>query len=324
MKAIIYTKPGDLDGLKIQEVSTPASNDDQVLIKVKACVLNVLDFTHFSNKNGKPSLSGKLTDRMTRIIGHPLGGEVAGIVKRVGKNVTRLKVGDPVFGVTPGALPSGGLAEYTVLDKDNVALKPAGLSFAQAAAATLMFQTALGALRKARVKSGDKVLVYGASGGVGQYVVQIAKAMGAEVTGVCSTRNVELAEEMGCTQVIDYKIQDFRKINTRFDVIIAVNGSADVKDLLGMLKSDGTLIPIGQHYTKALLRAPFNKHIATYSQPMAPQKDYLQAATKLADAGKLAPHVDHVWPVTEAKQAFEYALTQHVQGKIVIATDFSK
>ncbi|WEV74124.1 NAD(P)-dependent alcohol dehydrogenase [Bifidobacterium sp. ESL0798] len=324
MKAIIYTKSGALDGLKIQDVPTPTPNDDQALIRVKACALNVLEFTHFANMDKKPSLFSKLTDKMTGALGHPLGGEVAGIVERVGGNVTGLKKGDAVFGVTPGATPSGGLAEYAVLDKNNVALKPANLSFAQAASATLMFETALGALRKAKVKSGDQVLIYGASGGVGQYAAQIAKAMGAEVTGVCSTRNVELAKEMGCTQVIDYKTQDFRKINTRFDVIIAVNGSADVKDLLGMLKSDGTLIPIGQHYTKALLRAPFNKHIATYSQPMAPQKDYLKVATKLADTGKLAPHVDHVWPASEAKQAFEYALTQHPQGKIVIATDFSE
>ncbi|MDF7640151.1 NAD(P)-dependent alcohol dehydrogenase [Bifidobacterium sp. ESL0784] len=324
MKAVIYTKSGDLDGLKIQDAPTPTPNDDQVLIRVKACALNVLEFTHFTNKDKQPSLFSKLTDKMTGVLGHPLGGEVAGIVERIGADVKGLKAGDEVFGVTPGSFPIGGLAEYAVLDKNNVALKPANLSFAQAASATLMFETALGALRKAKVKSGDQVLIYGASGGVGQYTVQIAKAMGAEVTGVCSTRNIELAKEMGCTQVIDYRTKDFRKTDARFDAVLAVNGSVDINDFLKMLKPNGVLIPVGQHYTKAIFRAPFNKHIATYAQPMAPQKDYLQVATKLANAGKLAPHIDHVWPASEAKQAFEYALTQHVQGKIVIATDFSE
>ncbi len=245
MKAVVYTKTGGLEVVKQQSVETPLPGDDQVLIEVRACALNVSDYQRFQTKNGRIPFSTSLTNKMMGYIGKPLGAEISGVVVKTGKNVTHVKKGDAVFGKTVGSAPSGGIAELALMDKDRVCKKPENFSFEEAATVSISFETVLGAVRKADIKPGQKVMVYGASGGVGLYAVQLAKAAGAEVTGVCSTRNTELAKTAGCDKVIDYKQQDFTQSDIKYDVILGINGCNPMKKYKSIMKEDGIFVGVG-------------------------------------------------------------------------------
>ena len=324
MKAVIYTKTGGLDVVKQQSVEPPLPGEDQVLIEVKACALNVSDYQRFQTKNGKIPFSTSLTNKMMGYIGKPLGAEISGVVVKAGKNVTHVKKGDAVFGKTVGSAPAGGLAELALMDKDRVCKKPENFSFEEAAAVSISFETALGAVRKANIKPGQKVMIYGASGGVGLYAVQLAKAVGAEVTGVCSTRNTELAKIAGCDNVIDYKKEDFAKTDTKYDVIIGVNGCNPMKKYRSIMKEDGIFVGVGDmnQAMKALMASFIFHNFTYYAGAFTKQEDYLQYAKELAEAGKLHTYIDKVYSVNETVDAIQYLLTNHASGKVVIRTDF--
>ena len=324
MKAMIYTKTGNLEVIKQQSVKMPLPNDDQVLVEVKACALNISDYQRFQTKNGKIPVSTYITNKLMGYVGKPLGAEISGIVVKTGKNVTHVKKGDAVFGKTAGNSPVGGIAEYAIMDADRVCLKPDNYSFEEASAVSISFETALGAVRKANIKSGQKVMVYGASGGVGLFAVQLAKVAGAEVTGVCSTRNVELAKTAGCDKVIDYKKQDFTQSNIKYDVILGINGCNPMKKYKSMMKENGIFVGVGDvnQAMKALV-ASFTSHNFTYyAGAFTKQEDYLQYAKELVEAKKLHVYIDKVYSVNQTVDAIQYLLTSHASGKVVVKIDF--
>ena len=324
MKAMIYTKTGGLDVVKQQSVPIPILKDDQVLVKVKACALNIGDYQRFQTKNGKIPVSTYITNKMMGYVGKPLGAEISGIVIEAGKNVTHVKEGDSVFGKTAGTAPVGGIAEYAVMDADRVCLKPDNFSFEEASTISISFDTALGAVRKAKIKPEQQVMIYGASGGVGLYAVQLAKTAGAIVTGVCSTRNIELARAAGCDKVIDYKKEDFTKTDIKYDAIIGINGCNPMKKYKSIMKENGIFVGVGDvnQAMKALVSSFTSHNFTYYAGAFTKQPDYLQYAKNLAESGKLHTYIDKVYSVNETVEAIEYLLTHHAQGKVVIKVDF--
>ncbi len=324
MKAVIYTKTGGLEAVKQQSVEMPLPNDDQVLVEVKACALNIGDYQRFQTKNGKIPVSTHITNKLMGYVGRPLGAEIAGIVTQTGRKVTHVKVGDAVFGKTAGTAPVGGIAEYAVMDADRVCLKPDNLSFEEASAVSISFDTALGAVRKAGITNGQKVMIYGASGGVGLFAVQLAKAAGAEVTGVCSTRNRGLARAAGCDRIVDYKKEDFTKTDIKYDAVIGVNGCNPMKKYKSILKEDGIFVGVGDvKQAMKALAASFTSHNFTYyAGAFTKQPDYLQYAKELAQAGKLHIYIDKVYSVNQTTEAIQYLLSSHASGKVVIKMDF--
>lgn len=323
MKAVIYTKTGGLDVIKQESVQIPVLKDDQVLVKVKACALNIGDYQRFETKNGKIPISTYITNKMMGYVGKPLGAEIAGIVVETGKNITHVKTGDSVFGKTAGTSPVGGIAEYAVMDADRVCLKPDNFSFEEASTISISFDTALGAVRKAEIKSEQQVMIYGASGGVGLYAVQLAKTAGAIVTGVCSTRNIELARAAGCDKVIDYKKEDFTKTDIKYDAIIGINGCNPMKKYKSIMKENGIFVGVGDvnQAMKALVSSFTSHNFTYYAGAFTKQLDYLQYAKELAETGKLHTYIDKVYSVNETVDAIEYLLTHHAQGKVVIKID---
>ena len=241
MKAIVYTEYGSPDVLQLQDMTKPTPNDDEVLVKVHAASANPLDW-HIMR--GEPFLArldaGLQKPKHTR-----LGADIAGRVEAVGKNVTQFQPGDEVFGeLFGGAL--GSFAEYACASEDALALKPANLSFEQAAAAPVVGFTALQGLRdKGQIQAGQKVLVNGASGGVGSFAVQLAKSYGAEVTGVCSTRNLELVRSIGADHVVDYTQEDFTRNGQQYDLIYDAVGNRSVADYQRALKPGGKGVVAG-------------------------------------------------------------------------------
>ena len=235
MKAIVYTTYGPPDVLQLREVAKPAPKDNQVLVKVYASSANALDFRRFE----KASLLGRFMDGvLLKAINTVIGADIAGRVEAVGAAVTQFKPGDVVFGQSKGA--RSAFAEYACADENEVALKPANLSFEQAAAVPVAAITALQGLRDhGQIQAGQKVLINGASGGVGTFAVQLAKSFGAEVTAVCSTRNVDMARQIGADHVIDYTQENFSRNRQRYDLIVAVNGNHPLRDYLRALNPGG-------------------------------------------------------------------------------------
>lgn len=324
MKAVIYTKTGGLDVIKIKEIKMPKPNHNQVLIKVKACALNISDYQRFETKKGKFPLSTRITNRIMGYVGKPFGAEVSGIVTMVGKNVKNVKVGDQVFGKTQGTSPVGGLAEYALMDKDRVCIKPNNFSFEEASTVSISFETALGAVRKANIKPGQNVMIYGSSGGVGLFAVELAKATGAVVTGVCSTRNKELARTAGCDYVIDYKKEDFTQTNVKYDVIIGINGCNKMNKYKTIMAKDAIFVGVGNVHQamKALKASFFSKKFTYYAGAFTKQNDYLEYAKDLIETNQLHTYIDNVYSVRNSKDAIEYLLYNHASGKVVIKIDF--
>lgn len=324
MKAMVYTKTGTLDVLQIKDISKPIPKDNQVLISVKASALSITDYERFKTSSNKAPFSIKMTSSLMGFIGAPIGAEISGVVVEIGKNITHVKIGDKVYGKTAGMFPKGGFAEYALMDKERVFLKPENLSFEQASAISISFETALGALRKGKVKAGQQIMIYGASGGVGLYAVQLAKVMGATVTGVCSTRNIDLAKQMGCDYVIDYKKEDFTKTTSKYDAIIGINGCNSMKVYKKLLTSNGIFVGVGnaKQGFMAMFASLTSKNITYFAGPMMPQKDYLSYAKDLAEAGKLIPYIDKIYSVKNTREAIQYIVTTHVQGKVVVTMDF--
>ena len=325
MKAIVYTKYGSPDVLGLQEVEKPTPKDDDVLVKIHAAATNPADW-HLMR--AEPFLA-RLENGLLKPKNSRLGADVAGRIEAVGKNVTQLQVGDEVFGELP-LNQLGSFAEYVCVAEAFIALKPANLSFEQAAAVPLAAFTALQGLRdKGQIKAGQKVLINGASGGVGTFAVQIAKAFGAEVTGVCSTRNLELVRSIGADHVIDYTKEDFTKTGQRYDLIFDAVGNRSVSELKRALTPRGIASIAGftslPRLFQAMLIGPLlsrndGQKIGLMATAKANKKDLL-FIKELLETGKVKPVIDRRYPLEQVPDALRYLETGRARGKVVITVE---
>jgi NADPH:quinone reductase-like Zn-dependent oxidoreductase len=323
MKAIVCTKYGSPDVLQLQEVAKPAPKDDEVLIKIHAASLNSRDWRLMrANPFFMRLVPGGLLQPKNKI----LGADLAGRVEAVGSNVKQFKAGDEVFGFLPSASGRGTLAEYVCAKEDAVTLKPVNLSFEQAAAVPLAAMIALQGLRdKGNIQPGQKVLIHGASGGVGTFAVQIAKSFGAEVTGVCSTRNLEMVRSIGADHVIDYKKEDFTKNGLQYDLILAVNGYHPISDYLRALGPEGTYVVAGGSMFQLLQAVSNRKRISKtggkkiYVASLVQSHKDLIFIKELLESGKVMPVIDGCYPLSKTREAFWYFEKVHPKGKVVIS-----
>jgi len=321
MKAVVYYNYGSPDVLKCEEIEKPTAGDNEVLIKVRAASVNPLDRFFMRGTPIVRILPGLRKPKVTR-----LGVDVAGQVEAVGRNVTQFKPGDEVFGVCRGAF-----AEYVCAVEDKLALKPANISFEDAAAVPVAALTALQGLRdKGRIQPGHKVLVDGASGGVGTFAVQIAKSFGAEVTAVCSTRNVDTARSLGADHVIDYTREDFTQSGQRYDLILGANAYHSIFDYRRALSRNGIFVMVGGGWIQilqAMLLGPFLSWIGSKKVRFFIAKintkdlDFLK---DLLEAGKVVPVIDRRYPLSDVAEALRYLKEGHAQGKVVITVEHSK
>lgn len=321
MKAIVYTEYGTADVLQLKEIAKPTPKDDEVLVKVYAVSANAADIHLLRADPFLIRLSSGLLKPKNRI----LGSDIAGRVEAVGRNIKEFKPGDDVFGDI-SADGWGGFAEYVCVHENTLVLKPANLSFAEAAAVPMAAVTALQGFHYAgQVQPGQKVLINGASGGVGTFAVQLAKTFGAEVTAVCSTRNVDVARSIGADYVIDYTKEDFARNGKKYDLIIATNGDRSISDYRSALSPTGIYVQTGgsmRQMTQAMLQGPWISK--TGSQKMGnmgvakPNKKDLLTMKELLEAGKVKPVVDRCYPLSEAAEAIRYLEAGHAQGKVVI------
>jgi NADPH:quinone reductase-like Zn-dependent oxidoreductase len=323
MKAVVQHRYGPPDVLAVEEIGTPVAGDEEVLIRVHAAAINLADDVMV---RGVPYIA-RLGGGLRRPRHGVRGMDVAGTVTEAGAKVTDLRPGDEVFGSCGDLYHGGAFAEYARVPRDKLVPKPPALTFEQAAAVPLA-AVALRALRDvAQVQPGQQVLINGASGGVGTFAVQIAKALGAEVTGVCSTRNTGLVRSLGADAVIDYTKEDFTRGAQRFDVILDNVANHRLSHCLRALPRKGTLIPnantpgrwlggLGRIY-RARVMAPFVPQRIRVSHTRVNQHDLL-AVTELIESGKITPVIDRTYPLSETPDAFRYWEHRHAHGKIVI------
>lgn len=321
MKAIVYHKYGSPDVLELREVEKPVVADDGVLVRVHAASVNPLDWHAVT---GTPYIA-RLQSGLRKPKSESLGVDFAGTVEEVGGSVTQFRPGDEVFGVR-----SGAFAEYVAVREGRaVVLKPANLTFEQAAAVPVAAVTALQGLRdKGRLQPGHKVLINGASGGVGTFAVQIAKALGAEVTGVCSTRNVDLVRSIGADQPVDYTQEDFTRNGQRYDLLLDIAGNRSFSDCRRALNPNGLLVIVGGPKTNVLI-GPLGHFVGVLlasvgrSQKAVPflanvSKENLLVLQELLEAGKVTPVIDRRYRLDEVPEALRYLGAGHARGKVVI------
>jgi NADPH:quinone reductase-like Zn-dependent oxidoreductase len=324
MKAIVQDRYGSPDVLELKDIHKPQPADDEVLVGVHAASVNPADW-HLLR--GEPYIA-----RLQLGLGKPkhtvLGCDVAGHIEAVGKDVTMLQPADEVFG-SPFMHGFGAFAECVCVSEDLLAPKPATLSFEQAAAVPLAASTALQGLRDhGRIEPGHKVLIIGASGGVGTFAVQIAKSFDAEVSGVCSTRNVQMVRSLGADHVIDYTQQDFTQSGQKYDLIFQLAGTRSPSECRRALSTKGTLLlssgesdgrwigPVAR-IIKALMLSPFvSQKMVSFT--VKPNKEDLRFLKRLIEAGKLRPVIDRTYPLAEVPEAIRYLEEGHAQGKVLI------
>jgi NADPH:quinone reductase-like Zn-dependent oxidoreductase len=324
MKAIVYHNYGSPDVLRLEEIEKPVPNDNQVLVRVRAASVNPLDW-HFME--GTPYIMRAMGVGLLKPNEARLGVDYAGTVEAVGKNVTKFKPGDEVFGGKTGAF-----AEYVCVLADRaVALKPANITFEQAASVPIAGITALQGLRdKGKIQPGQKVLINGASGGVGTFAVQIAKSFGADVTGVCSTRNLELVQSIGADHVIDYTKEDFTESGQHYDLILDNVGNHSLLEFRRVLNPKGKYVMIGGggpsdqgligplvNPIKALVLSPFVSQDMGMMLAELNQKD-LSILGDLMQGGKVTPVIDRTYPLSQISDALRYLEAGHARGKVVI------
>ena len=321
MKAIVYTQYGSPDVLQLKEVEKPVPKDGEILVKIQAASANPLDW-HLMR--GAPFLA-RLAGGLRKPKDPRLGADFAGQVEAVGTNVTQFQPGDEVFGAG-----TGSFAEYASVPENRVALKPTKSSFEEAAAVPVAAITALQGLRDTgQIQPGQKVLVNGASGGVGTFAVQIAKSYGTEVTGVCSTRNVDMVRSIGADHVIDYTQEDFTKNGQHYDLIYDAVGNRSVSDYKRALNPNGTCVIAGfqnlprlfEHMVLGPLRSRTgNKKVGLMGLAKMNQKD-LVYVKELLEAGKVVPVIERRYTLRETASAIRYLEEGHAQGKVVIMVD---
>jgi NADPH:quinone reductase-like Zn-dependent oxidoreductase len=324
MKAIIHKKYGSPDVLQLKEVEKPTPGDDEVLVEVKAASLNAYDWHFLSADIFLIRLmgGGLLKPKNTR-----LGADIAGRVETLGRNIRQLRPGDEVFGDI-GSFGHGGFAEYISVPERALTIKPGNLTFEQAAAVPMAALTALQGLRDAgQIQPGQKVLIQGASGGVGTFAVQIARSFGAEVTAVCSTRNLEMALSLGAEHVIDYTKEDFTRNGQRYDLILAVNGYHPISAYKRALTPNGIYVMAGGSMAQifqAMLLGPMmstarGKKMRGVTARLS-QTD-MALLKELLEAGKVVPVIDGCYPLSETAEAFRYFEKVHTRGKVIITME---
>jgi NADPH:quinone reductase-like Zn-dependent oxidoreductase len=322
MKAVVYRRFGPPEVLQFEDVEKPTPRDDEVLIRVRAASVNPLDWRLVK---GEPYLARLMMGIPRPKVMRP-GVDVAGELEAVGRSVTRFRPDDAVFGTCRGAF-----AEYGCASESALVTKPANVTFEQAAAVPVAAYTALQALRnKGRVRPGQKVLVNGASGGVGTFTVQIAKAFGAEVTGVCSTRNVEMVRSIGADHVIDYTQEDFTRGGRRYDLIIDNAGNHPLSACRRALEPSGTYVMVGGPYRgwidflARLIQVPVLSRLSSQKLTMVMAKrnqEDLATLRDLAAEGKVTPVIDRRYALSEVPEAISYLEEGHARGKVVITMD---
>jgi NADPH:quinone reductase-like Zn-dependent oxidoreductase len=321
MNAVVRDRYGSADVVELREIGKPELADDEVLVRVRAVGLNAADWYTMA---GRPYV-GRVQMGWFKPKSNRLGVDFAGTVELVGRHVTQFQPGDEVFGGKNGAL-----AEFVSVREDRALVrKPDNISFEEAAAVPIAALTALQGLRdKGKVQPGQRVLINGASGGVGTFAVQIAKALGAEVTGVCSTRNVELARSLGADHVIDYTREDFTRSGERYDLLLDVAGSRSWRECKRVLKPKATLVMVGAPKGNRLL-GPLSHVVATRLAAIRSNrrvvffiaqfnKPDMEVLRELLESGKVKPVVERTYPFSEAADAFRYFGDGHMQGKVVI------
>jgi NADPH:quinone reductase-like Zn-dependent oxidoreductase len=324
MKAVVYTKYGPPDVLKIEEIEKPIPQDKQVLIKVHAASINSGDWRVMRADPFFIRLMGMglLKPKITR-----LGSDVAGLVEAVGENVKQFRRGDEVFGCGEGSF-----AEYVLAKEANLALKPANRSFEETAAVPVAALTALQGIRSAGgIRPGQKVLIQGASGGVGTFAVQLAKSFEAAVTAVCSTRNLDMVRSIGADHVIDYTQEDFTKIPLTYDLIFAVNGYHSLSAYKRTLSPRGIYICAGgtmPQIFQAMLLGPIlsrkgDKKLGSMGIAKVNQEDLVYLG-ELLEAGIIFPVIDRSYPLSEIVEAFRYFEEKHAQGKVVVTVGLNR
>ena len=316
MKAIVRTQYGPSSVVQCVEVATPTPADNEVMIRLRAASVNPLDLFLMKGMpwNRVPGLRKPKHE--------VLGCDIAGQVEAVGKNVKQFRVGDEVFGVT--GFEGKGFAEYTCAPEEKLAAKPTSLSFEDAAAIPIAASTALQGLRdKGRIRPGNKVLIEGASGGVGTFAVQIAKAFGADVTAVCSTRNVDKVRTIGADHVVDYTQVDFTRSGQRYDLILGVNAHHSISEYWRVLSEHGIYVAVGGGPSKVLEALLLGSVLSLGRKKVAffiakiNQKD-LVFLGDLLESGKVAAVIDRSYPLGDAAEALRYLAEGHAQGKVVL------
>jgi NADPH:quinone reductase-like Zn-dependent oxidoreductase len=323
MKAIVQDRYGSSEVLELRNIDKPLIRDNEVLIRVRAAAVNPGDWAIMG---GLPYIArpvygmGKPKNRVR-------GTDVAGEVEAVGASVTRFRPGDEVFGSSKQL--GGAFAEYAAVSQDALAPKPANLTFEQAAAVPMAGYVALQALRDhGKVQAGQKVLVNGAAGGIGTFAVQIAKSLGAEVTGVTSTRNVDLVRSIGADHVIDYTKEDFTRTGQHYDFILDNVANHSLSDLRRALAPRGMLVPNGGGFdhrwvasggrliSAKLSFAFVSQRLATFI--VSPNQENLVVLTALIETGKVTPVIDRAYPLSETRQALDHVGGGHARGKVVV------
>src|ERR687884_1439306 len=321
MKAIVRYKYGSPDVLELRDIDKPEIGDDEVLLRVHAAGVD-RGVWHLMTGLAYPI---RLAGYGLRAPENPiLGRDLAGVVEAVGKNVTRFRPGDEVFGIGEGSF-----AEYALAREDKLAPRPENLTFEQAAVVAISGLTALQGLRDhGRVELGQEVLIIGASGGVGTYAVQLAKAFGARVTGVCSTTEVEMVRSIGADHVIDYTREDFAEGAQHYELILDIGGNSSLARLRRALTPKGTLVIVGGEGGGRWLGGIDRQLRATMLSPFVSQKlgtfinkenyEYMLVLKDLTESGKVTPVIDRIYPLAEVPKAIRYLEGGHAQGKVVI------
>jgi NADPH:quinone reductase-like Zn-dependent oxidoreductase len=319
MRAIVYRNYGSADVLRIEEVEKPTPGDDEVLIRIRAAAANPMDYHLMSGAYIMRAMTGLRKPKPTRP-----GADFAGEVEAVGRSVTRFKLGEPVFGAVRGVF-----AEYVCAPENRLALKPANLTFEQAAAIPIAGVTALQGLRDmGRIQRGQKVLVNGAAGGVGTFAVQIAKSFGADVTGVCTTKSVELVRSIGADHVIDYTREDFTRTAERYDLMFDCVGNRSLSDCLRVVTRKGTFIAGGvrpgglwigplPHLLNVLVSSWFVSQKVIFFIARITVDD-LVILKELIESNKVTPVIDRRYTLSEVPEAIRYLKEGHTRGKVVI------
>ncbi len=315
MKAIVYEKYGELDVLELKEVEKPVPKDNEVLIKVHASAIN---FSDGSFVRGKPLL-GRIWGGLFKPKNKILGADIAGQVEAVGRNVKQFQPGDEVYGDL-GSVGFGGFAEYVSTPEKVLALKPAKMPFGEAAAVPQAANVALQGLRDhGKIQSGKKVLINGASGGIGTFAVQIAKSFGAEVTGVCSTRKLDMVRSLGADQVIDYTQEDFTKSEQRYDLIFDIVANRKISDYKRALNPKGIYVacafnPVSLFFGPLISMFGSKKVGSFIGKPSAKDLVFMK---DLLETGKVVPVIDKSYPLSEVAEAIRH-YEEGAQGKVVI------
>jgi NADPH:quinone reductase-like Zn-dependent oxidoreductase len=315
MKAMVYTEYGPPEVLQLKEVETPSPREDEVLVEVRAASVNYADWSFV---RGKPFLVRLIGAGLLKPKNSILGADMAGQVEAVGRNAKQFQPGDSVFGDISGC-GFGAFAEYVAVPEKALAPKPANITFEEAAAVPQAAVVALqGLCDNGQIQPAEKVLINGASGGIGTFAVQIAKSFGAEVTGVCSTRNLDMVRSIGADHVIDYTRKDFTQNEQHYDLILDIVANRSLSDYMRALGPEGSYVAVAFNPASLFQRSRARGSKKASSLAAKTSVKDLVFIRELLEAGKIVPVIDKVYPLSEVAEAVRYYGERHAQGKVVI------